>query len=89
MLTVTEERREADGSLRLVYAARISQCRGCRVREQCQWHGLATLKPRRVSLLLHPLGIGSAPLLVARIGVADSISEPVCSCCVTTGLMCN
>jgi hypothetical protein len=62
-LFATEERREADGSLRLVYAARISQCRGCRVREQCQWHGRATLKPRRVSVLLHPLGIGSALLL--------------------------
>src|SRR5260221_5331515 len=62
-LSATEARREADGSLRLVYAARISQCRGCPVREQCQWHGCATLKPRRVSVLLHALGIGSAPLL--------------------------
>ncbi len=62
-LSATEERREADGSLRLVYAARISLCRGCQVREQCQWHGRATVKPRRVSVLLHPLGIGSSPLL--------------------------
>jgi hypothetical protein len=62
-LSATEERREADGSLRLVYSARISQCRGCRLREQCQWHGRTTVKPRRVSVLLHPLGIGSAPLL--------------------------
>lgn len=63
MLTATEERCEADGSLRLVYAARISQCRSCGLRQQCQWHGHATRKPRRVSLLLHPLAIGSAPLL--------------------------
>jgi len=62
-LSATEERWEADGSLRLVYAARISQCRGCPLREQCQWHGRTTVKPRRVSVLLHPLGIGSAPLL--------------------------
>src|SRR6266849_8827017 len=62
-LCATEERREADGSLRLVYAARISQCRGCHLREQCQWHGGNTQKPRRVSVLLHPLQIGSAPLL--------------------------
>jgi hypothetical protein len=62
-LCATEERREADGSLRLVYAARISHCRGCGLREQCQWHGGNTQKPRRVSVLLHPLQVGSAPLL--------------------------
>ncbi len=75
-LSATERRREADGSLRLVYAAKMSQCRPCPLREQCQWHGRATTKPRRVSLLLHPLQVGTAPLLVARIGVADSIAEP-------------
>ncbi len=62
-LSATEQRREADGSLRLVYAAKMSQCRPCPLREQCQWHGRATTKPRRVSLLLHPLQVGSAPLL--------------------------
>jgi hypothetical protein len=62
-LSATEERTEADGSLRLVYAARISQCRPCPLREQCQWHGRATAKPRRVSVLLHPLSVGSGPLL--------------------------
>jgi hypothetical protein len=62
-LFATEERREADGSLRLVYAARISHCRDCRLREQCQWHGGNTQKPRRGSRLLHPLQVGSAPLL--------------------------
>jgi hypothetical protein len=62
-LCATEKRREADGSLRLVYAARISQCRGCPFREQCQWHGGNTRKPRRVSVLLHPLQVGTAPLL--------------------------
>lgn len=62
-LRATEERRESDGSLRLVYAARISQCRDCHLREHCQWHGSNTQKPRRVSVLLHPLQVGSAPLL--------------------------
>ncbi len=62
-LSATEQRREADGSLRLVYAAKMSQCRPCPLREQCQWHGRATTKPRRVSLLLHPLRVGPAPLL--------------------------
>lgn len=62
-LSATEHRTEADGSLRLVYAARIRQCRGCPLREPCQWHGKSTQKPRRVSVLLHPLPIGSAPVL--------------------------
>jgi hypothetical protein len=59
----TEQRREADGSLRVLYAARIGDCRACPLREQCQWHGPQTTKPRRVSLLLHPLSVGSAPVL--------------------------
>ena len=58
-----EQRREADGSLRLVYGASIRSCRPCLLREQCQWNGNATAKPRQVSVLLHPLQVGSAPLL--------------------------
>ena len=59
----TEQRREADGTLRVLYAARIADCRSCRLRKQCQWHGRHTKKPRRVSMLMHPLQGGSAPLL--------------------------
>jgi hypothetical protein len=62
-LTPQERRREADGSLRVVYAASIRRCRPCPLREQCQWNGSATAKPRQVSVLLHPLAVGSAPLL--------------------------
>jgi hypothetical protein len=58
-----EQRREADGRLRVVYGASIRSCRPCRLREQCQWNGSATAKPRQVSVLLHPLQVGSAPLL--------------------------
>ncbi|GHO87174.1 hypothetical protein [Dictyobacter formicarum] len=58
-----EQRREADGSLRVVYGASIRSCRPCPLREQCQWQGNTTKKPRQVSVLLHPLGVGSAPLL--------------------------
>ena len=58
-----ERRREADGSLRVVYAASIRSCRPCPLREQCQWNGSATTKPRQVSVLLHPLRVGSAPVL--------------------------
>jgi hypothetical protein len=62
-LVVHERRREADGSLRVVYAASIRSCRPCPLREQCQWQGSATAKPRQVSVLLHPLVLASAPLL--------------------------
>jgi hypothetical protein len=58
-----EQRREADGSLRVVYGASIRSCRPCPLREQCQWNGSATAKPRQVSVLLHPLQVGAAPLL--------------------------
>ena len=44
-LGARERRKEADGSLRVVYAASIRSCRPCPLREQCQWHGSATAKP--------------------------------------------
>ncbi len=62
-LSVHERRKEADGSLRLVYAASIRSCRPCPLREQCQWSGAATAKPRQVSVLVHPVIVGSSPLL--------------------------
>jgi hypothetical protein len=62
-LIAHEQRREVDGSLRVVYGASIRSCRPCPLREQCQWNGGATAKPRQVSLLLHPRQGGSAPLL--------------------------
>ena len=62
-LRVQEQRRESDRSLRVVYGASIRSCRPCLLREQCQWQGSATEKPRQVSVLLHPLPVGSAPLL--------------------------
>lgn len=63
VLTLQERRREASGTLRLVYGASIQSCRSCSLREQCQWEGHATKKPRQVSLLLHPLVIGPRPIL--------------------------
>ena len=62
-LTLQERRQEADGSLRLVYAASIRNCRPCPLREQCQWNGSATAKPRQVSVLLHPLVVAPEPIL--------------------------
>jgi hypothetical protein len=46
-----ERRPERDGSLRLLYAARIGHCRSCPLRAQCQ-ESSTTLKPRRVSAVL-------------------------------------
>lgn len=63
VLVPHERRQERDGSLRVVYSASIRDCRPCLLREQCQWSGSATAKPRQVSILLHPLSVGSAPLL--------------------------
>lgn len=49
-----ERRSEHDGTLRMLYAARIADCRSCPLRTQCQGHGASTNKPRRVSAVLHP-----------------------------------
>ena len=62
-LRANERRKEGDGSLRVVYAASIHSCRPCPLREQCQWNGKATGKPRQVSVLLRPLVIGDSSLL--------------------------
>src|SRR6266567_5946075 len=82
-LTPHEHRREADGSLRVVYGASIHSCRPCPLREQCQWNGGKTRKPRQVSVLLHPLVVGSAPLAVRMIGAAENTGAPACSLCDT------
>jgi hypothetical protein len=49
-----ERRPERDGSLRILYAARIGHGRFCSLRAQCQ-ESSTTLKPRRVSAVLWPL----------------------------------
>ncbi len=49
-----ERRPERDGSLRILYAARIGHCRSCPLRAQCQ-ESTTTIKPRRVSAVLWPL----------------------------------
>jgi hypothetical protein len=50
-----ERRPERNGSLRVLYAARITHCRACDLRPQCQGYGAHTRKPRRVSAVLWPL----------------------------------
>ncbi len=49
-----ERRSERDGSLRVLYAARIGHCRSCPLRAQGQ-ESSDTIKPRRVSAVLWPL----------------------------------
>ena len=66
-LRAHERRREADGSLRVVYAASLRSCRPCPQREQCQWQGSTTKKPRQGSRLLHPLAVGPAPVRLSRL----------------------
>lgn len=52
-LYVQERRPEHNGSLRVLYAARIGHCRSCPLREQCQ-ESSTTKKPRRVSAVFWP-----------------------------------
>jgi len=62
-LFLQERRQEREGSLRMVYEARIADCQACEQRPQCQWHGRENQHPRRVSVLLHPRRGRAAPLL--------------------------
>jgi hypothetical protein len=54
-----ERRPERDGSLRVLYAARIGHCRSCRLREQCQ-ESATTIKARRVSVVYWPVSSHSS-----------------------------
>ncbi|MFL5661939.1 MAG: hypothetical protein ACJ8BW_11395 [Ktedonobacteraceae bacterium] len=58
-LYLQERRPECDGSLWVLYAARIGHCRSCPLRAQCQ-ESSTTLKPRRVSAVLWPLNASHA-----------------------------
>jgi hypothetical protein len=49
-----ERRPERNGSIRVLYAARIGHCRSCPLRAQCQ-ESSSSVKPRRVSAVLWPL----------------------------------
>ena len=70
-LFVQERRSERNGSLRVLYAARIGHCRPCPLREQCQESG-TTLKPRRVSAVFWPR---TAPPAASSLGCAAPVSE--------------
>jgi hypothetical protein len=55
-----ERRPERDGSYRVLYAARIGDCRNCALRAQCQ-ESPSTSKPRRVSAVFWPLTSLTSP----------------------------
>jgi hypothetical protein len=53
-LSVHERRPERNGSVRVVYGARLVHCRPCPLREQCQ-ESPTTKKPRQVSAVFWPV----------------------------------
>ncbi len=83
-----EHRREADGSLRVLYGASIRHCRPCPLRKPRQWSGSATKKPRQESRLLHPLKVGATPLRLRVTGDVGSIDGQLCCSCTGNGLTC-
>ena len=58
-LYAQERRLERNGSLRVLYAARIGHCRSCPLREQCQ-ESATTIKARRVSAVCWPVSSSSS-----------------------------
>ena len=56
-----ERRAEQDGTVRIVYAARIRDCRACGLRVQCLAHGNEAKHARRVSAVLRPIEGPSPP----------------------------
>jgi hypothetical protein len=54
LLSVHEHRPERNGSVRVIYGARIAHCRPCPLRQQCQ-ESTTTKKPRQVSAVLWPI----------------------------------
>src|SRR5260221_13819558 len=61
-----------DGSVRVLYAARVGHCRACPLREQCQGYGTATKKPRRESRVLWPLdGVPPEPAIPPALAPAS------------------
>src|SRR5258708_4692739 len=86
-LYMQERRPERNGSLRVLYAARIGHCRSCPLRDQCQ-ESSTTLKPRRVSAVFwprtaslsaaSPLGC-EAPVCDAAEASVAGVAPPACA----------
>lgn len=70
-----ERRTEHEGTIRIVYAARIGDCRTCPLRVQCLAHGNETKRARRVSAVVRPIAGPSPPAESA--GSPVSATEPI------------
>jgi hypothetical protein len=70
-----ERRPERDGSYRLLYAARIGDCRSCQLRASCL-ESMDTKKPRRVSAVFWP--ISSNQVLSSASVLAPPEPTPCC-----------
>jgi hypothetical protein len=68
-----ERRPERNGSLRVLYAARIGHCRACPLREQCQ-ESATTSKARRVSAVYWP--VSSPPSTSGKSPPAPAPGDP-------------
>jgi hypothetical protein len=71
-----ERRPERDGSYRLLYAARIGDCRVCHLRAQCQ-ESPSSRKPRRVSAVFWPLASQETPSTMAPLPTRQAVSPQV------------
>ena len=74
-----ERRPERDGSYRVLYAARIGDCRTCAIRSACQ-ESIDTTKPRRVSAVFWPttpLQAGSSAPIPALPEAPPKTPEPI------------
>src|SRR6266480_3746454 len=56
LLYAEARRPEHDGTVRVLYAARLPDCRGCLLADHCLLHGKDNTGPRRVSAVIRPTG---------------------------------
>jgi len=54
-------RKEHDDTVRVLYAARLPDCRSCLLRDQCLLHGKENKGPRRISAVIRPIEGPSPP----------------------------
>jgi hypothetical protein len=72
-----EPTRSANGSLRIVYAARISHCRVCPLRKACQGSDKSPHSARRVSAVSQPLTVEGSALVLDSVVPAPAASVEV------------
>jgi hypothetical protein len=84
-LRIQERRPERNGSVRVVYGARIAHCRPCPLRVQCQ-EAATTRKPRQVSAVLWPIeacaSVPAQPLSLPPVASSPSQGLPPVERCV-------